>query len=202
MIIWSLFKDLIFKVKFAFSFDICCFYKFIFIESSHHNIKLKDNSIKLLNSQNVSPVNFDKLVNSGKFFKNKLLTNKLKNKVKFVKYDKILGDKFYVRSFRYNFAKQEGRDISPSISRKSECEIELNESGSELNTSCWKQKMPIKSSQNNFPIDKSVSLSRQWEDVCFKARSNLFKDNRKSKLSILQIETIIRNKELVPNFNF
>ena len=91
-------------------------------------------------------------------------------------------------------------ELSPSIS-KIENDALLNESNSEYYPNYLRSKLPVKSSKNGLSLAGSISFSGQC-DFNNQAKSNLFKDDRKSKLSIIQIESMIRNKEKVPKFNF
>jgi hypothetical protein len=98
----------------------------------------------IIKSKPPSPARLGKLNLSMNFAPKGTQSNSFRNKIKLRKYDKILGQKFYIQRFRYNFTKS----VLPSFSDSSSVVPKIN---AQITTS--------DSFENKIPDHKANSMS-------------------------------------------
>ena len=127
--------------------------------------------------------------------------NSFKNKIKLIKYDKILGQKFYIQRFRYNFTKSE----LPTFSESDSVGVKLN--AQTTNGELFVDKIPdhkansmssftkYKASFDNFsPSNTTPCLGvKRYSQPENSQKSNLFPKERKASNSLARMENFIRN---------
>lgn len=138
-------------------------------------------------------------------------SNNYKNKVKFIKYDKMLGDRFFIKKFKYNFTKNTelpGLKVSESAHFNSGA-MNLVESNSKLVDMSYDtlskgslKHMLSSSNQEGLSQLSYINISHTPQATEGKLidesqqKSNLFHKDRHTFLSLTQMELIIREKGL------